>query len=372
MWKVRACREQERRPADSLVLSPGMVAFLDLFVPLTGRTGEVSPADHIVATIVAALTFLCLPFLFPLSHRMGPARLRQAIYGGLAISALVIALFASSAVPTFDAAHPKRVFVHQVQNLTSDSFWMNIGGADPDVKGLEAIVQDVHTEMGIASQPPALMKMDTYNPDFDILYPVSNFITPFKFALPKPEAPSPWSSSSDFYPSVSEDHYDWEAGTRRLTITIERKDIIWSVIAFDAEILEWDLGMPPPVGWQRHHLKEVSRFGQDRWSVSMLLKLPAEALEAHHSASSPPTPPSPTRLIREAEGVPERDPARLWIDYSGLIADGMWPQAQLLSAKDKSRYPSVGLLSRLDELLLQTHPEVDSMLLSVLAAVAQV
>jgi hypothetical protein len=365
--------------SDALSL-PGIVSFLDLFVPLTGRTGEISPADHIVGTIVGVLTFLCMPLALPLAHRMGNARLVQAIFLGFAVSILSIALFASPALPSFDAAHPKRVFVHQVQNLTSESYWMNIGGADPDVKGLATIVDDVHAHMGIAGEKPVSMQMNDYNPNFDILYPVSNFITPFRFPLPNPpsSSTSPWTMSSGspseaFYPHASDDHIDWQAGTRRLKITFERKNIIWSVMAFDAEILEWDLSIPPPVGYQRHHLKEVSRYGQDNWSVNMLIKLPKEA----NRSSSSSTPSSKTKgkglsMILESQGIPERDPTKLWIDYSGLIADGMWPQASRLSAQEQSQYPSLTILSQLDQLLKTTHPEVDSMLLSVLAAVAQV
>ncbi|UZJ56054.1 hypothetical protein CBS101457_005374 [Exobasidium rhododendri] len=367
----------------AIVGTEGVFSFLDLFVPLTGRTGEISPADHIVGTIVAALSFLSIPFLLPLSHRMGNARLSKAILAGLAISAISIAIFASPSLPAFDAAHPKRIFVHQVQNLTSDSYWMNIGGADPDVKGLEGVVNDMYKEMGIPGQGPTLMEMDSYNPDFDILYPVSNFITPFKFLLPNPSTTSPWSlppsslspssifkahsAEESFFPHATQDHIDWEARTRQVTITIERKNIIWSVIAFDAEILEWDLGMPPPVGFQRHHLKEVSRYGQDSWSVSMLLKLPVDATKSTYSPTS-----KKDSLIRESQGVPVRDPAKLWIDYSGLIADGMWPQAERLSVQEQSKYPSLSILSRMDNILKRTHPECDSMLLSVLAAVAQV
>lgn len=362
-------------------ITSGLVSFLDLFVPLTGRTGEISPADHIVGTIVGALSFLLVPLLLPLSHRMGNARLLQAIFAGLFISVFGIILFASPALPAFDVAHPKRVFVHQVQNLTSNSYWMNIGGADPDVKGLETIVNDVHRHMGIKTKRPTLDQMDNYNTNFDILYPVSNFITPFRFPLPSDSitTASPWtipssggSPKEDFFPYASKDEIDWVMGIRRVTITMERKDIIWSVMAFDAEILEWDLSIPPPVGFQRHHLKEVSRFGQDRWSVSMVIKLPQEALtNTKQKPSTFKTKEKGSSLILESN-PPQRDPAKLWIDYSGLIADGMWPQADRQTSQQKSRYPSLEILSRLDTLLKTTHPEVDSMLLSVLAAVAQV
>lgn len=42
------------------------------------------------------------------------------------------------------------------------------------------------------------------------------------------------------------------AGTRKVKLEIEHPGIIWSVIAFDADVLEWDLSSEPPKGYQRH------------------------------------------------------------------------------------------------------------------------
>lgn len=352
----------------------GLASFLDLFVPLTGRTGEISPADHIVSSIVAALSFLCLPLMLPLAHRMGTQRLKSAILAGLGLSALSIALYASPALPTFDAAHPKRLFVHYVQNITDDSFWMNMGGADPDVSGLTQIVEDVHAHIGISAQPPSHPHMDAYNTDYDILYPVSTFITPNKFAMTQPAASSPWTyghaEQADFMVRATEDEVDLETSTRRVTLTINRPGIIWSVIAFDADILEWDLPSPPPQGMQRHHIKEVSRHGTDQWSVKLLLRLSPEDIQAAAGEAGS----SSGRLVRSSNGVAdvERKTSKLWIDYSGLIAEAMYPQAARYDAATKARLPSIKVLEEMDEVITRTHPEVDAMLLSVVAAVAQV
>lgn len=349
--------------------SEGLVSFLDLFVPLTGRTGEISPADHIVGSIAGALTFLCLPFALPMSFRMGRERLAKVIVFFLTISVACIAIFASPALKPFDVGHPKRVFVHAVQNVTSDTFWLNLGGADPDVKGLETIVDDVWKSMGIVEEPFTKVDMDDYNPDFAILYPVSTFLTPYKMRVPMPQPSSPWTlpNGDEFVPKVSNEKIDWQAGTRTLTVTIRRPNLIWSVIAFDADILEWDLPSPPPSGMQRHHIKEVARHGIDEWSVTMTVRLPDGVQQQKKSKSS-----SVANPIRLSQGVPERDPSKLWIDYSGLIAEAMWPQAKKLEASRRQKYPSIDVLERLDDVLLEKHPEVDSMLLSVVAAVAQV
>ncbi|MCO5565485.1 hypothetical protein L7F22_019158 [Adiantum nelumboides] len=349
--------------------SEGLVSFLDLFVPLTGRTGEISPADHIVGSIAGALTFLCLPFALPMSFRMGRERLAKVIVFFLTISIACIAIFASPALKPFDVAHPKRVFVHAVQNVTSDTFWLNLGGADPDVKGLEGIVDDVWKSMGIDQEPFTKVDMDDYNPDFAILYPVSTFLTPYKMRVPMPQPSSPWTlpDGDEFVPKVSNEKIDWQAGTRSFTLTIRRPNLIWSVIALDADIIEWDLTSPPPPGMQRHHIKEVARHGIDEWSVTMTIRLPSDAQQQKKSKTS-----SVANPIRLSQGVPERDPTKLWIDYSGLIAEAMWPQAKKLEGSRRQKYPSIDVLERLDEVLLEKHPEVDSMLLSVVAAVAQV
>lgn len=350
--------------------SEGLMSFLDLFVPLTGRTGEVSPADHIIGSIVGALTFLCLPFILPLSFRMGLPRLGRLILLFASLSALSIAFFASPALAPFDAAHPKRVFVHAVQNLTSDTFWLNLGGADPDVKGLESIVTDVHSQMGIADEPYTKMTMDEYNPDFAILYPVSNFLTPYKMRLPMPQPSSPWTlpGGAEFLPQASNEQIDWQAGTRRLTLTLRRPNLIWSVMAFDADILEWDLPSPPPQGMQRHHLKEVARHGIDEWSVDLLLRLSPEATATGPSGVEKRN----ANPIRVQDGIPARDPTKLWIDYSALVGEAMWPQAARLDQDKRQLYPSIDVLEELDHVLNRTHPEVDGMLLSVVAAVAEV
>lgn len=206
-----------------------------------------------------------------------------------------------------------------------------------------------------------------------------------------PAAPSGESTAAavafkDFVPEATEDEIDWEAGTRRVTIRLKRPDLIWSVMAFEADVLEWDLPSPPPQGMQRHHLKEVARHGLDEWSVRLLLRLPEDVVRAHRSGSAlskilpggsktrrPPAAAgvNPIRLDGSST-VPARDPTKLWIDYSGLIGEGMWPQAARLDATRRALYPSINVLETLDGILHATHPEVDSMLLSVIAAVAQV
>ncbi|CBQ69193.1 conserved hypothetical protein [Sporisorium reilianum SRZ2] len=364
----------------------GMASFLDLFVPLTGRMGEISPADHIIASIVAALAFLCFPFAIPLAHRFTLQNLQRTIVVLLGITAAVMAVFASPGWQPFDAAHPKRLFVHQVENITSDAWFMNVGAADP-APGFKALANELQAEFGLATQThAALMEMNDYNPDFDILYPVSAFLTPYKFQLPAPPASAGFSTKyaapapegKHFTVKATNEVVDLQAGTRSLTLEMHHPGIIWSVVAFDAEILSWNLPSAPPQGHQRHHLKSVARHGIYTWSVDLVLRLPAHALAAAQlrtpstgivSKLKKHTAQGSGRLVKAphgAEDTVQRDPSRLWIDASGLVADEMFPQHSANAGDDR---PAMNTFVKMDALMQEKHPEIDVMMLTVVAGV---
>ncbi|KAN0062740.1 hypothetical protein ACQY0O_004935 [Thecaphora frezii] len=361
----------------SVVGFEGMASFLDLFVPLTGRMGEISPADNIIATLVSALCFLALPVAIPLAHRYSTAGLQRAILALLAMTAVIVAVFASPAWRPFDEMHPKRLFVHHIENITSGDWFLNMGAADP-APGFAELANDVQRVLGRPGEAAELREMNAYNPDFDVLYPVSDFITPYKFQLPAPlpasegaaavmtryAAPAP--ASQHFTVRAVAEEIDFERSTRRVTLEIQHPGIIWSVIAFDADVLEWNLPSAPPSGRQRHHIKEVSRYGLERWSVDLLLRLDAEALEAarrrpHGVEFGQLVTTTPDDAVRSDL----RDPSRLWIDMSGLVVDEMFPQH-----RDEARgRVAMQNFEKMDAYLAEHHNEVDAMMLSVVAAV---
>lgn len=357
----------------------GMASFLDLFVPLTGRMGEISPADHIIASIVAGLAFLSFPFAIPLAHRYTSENLKKTIVALLAITAAVMAVFASPGWKPFDEAHPKRLFVHQVENITSSEWFMNVGSADP-APGFKALANELQGEFGIATESQAsLMEMNDYNSDFDILYPVSAFLTPYKFQLPTPASSSfhtkyasPAPEANHFTVKATNEVLDLEAGTRSLTLEMSHPGVIWSVVAFDAEILSWNLPSAPPTGFQRHHLKSVARHGIYTWSIDLTLRLQPDALATARKRSSGIASKfakkSEGKLIRvkSADEQVERDPSRLWIDASGLVADEMFPQHKANAGPDR---PGMNTFIKMDEFMQKTHPEIDVMMLTVVAGV---
>ncbi|CDR98784.1 uncharacterized protein SPSC_00911 [Sporisorium scitamineum] len=364
----------------------GMASFLDLFVPLTGRMGEISPADHIIASIVAVLAYLSFPFAIPLAHRFTSENLKRTILALLAITAAVMAVFASPGWQPFDAAHPKRLFVHQVENITSNEWFMNVGAADP-APGFKTLANELQSEFGISTQSSAaLMEMNDYNPDFDILYPVSAFLTPYKFQLPSPPTgfstkyAAPAAEANHFTVKATDEVIDLEAATRSLTLEMNHPGVIWSVVAFDAEILSWNLPSAPPEGYQRHHLKSVARHGIYTWSVDLVLRLPTDALPAAKlrttasgsgivSKLKKSAAQSSGRLVKVDPAVGEkveRDPSRLWIDASGLVADEMFPQHRENAGVDR---PAMNTFVRMDGFMQAKHPEIDVMMLTVVAGV---
>lgn len=386
----------------AVVGAEGMGAFLDLFVPLTGRAGSISPADHIIATIVSVLSFLSLPWLLPLAHRFDSQVTRRIILFFLSVSITALALYSSSEMKPFDELHPKRLFVHQTHNLTSGEWYLNLGGADPAPESIfQTLADGLQEEFGIKGEAATLVDMTEYNTDWDIVYPVSRFITPYKFRTEAPQGLdsisntlSRWLSSSSSSSSQEEgfkvqsldDTLNLSEGTRTFTIQIHHKDIIWSVLAFDAHILEWDLPVAVPSGgYQRHHIKEVSRFGKNVWSVRIKIKLQEEELEIlrrdessateeerpfSHLFSTDPT--NKEDSIHEQYRSTSLSARRLLIDYSGLWGAAMWPLAERSTDPAVIESGAVQRFKAMDEWLKEKHPEVDAMLLNVVAGVVAV
>lgn len=113
------------------------------------------------------------------------------------------------------------------------------------------------------------------------------------------------------------------------------------MIAFDAHVLQWTLDDAPPNEYTRHHIKEASFFGVDRWSVDLVL-----------------------------EGT-----APLMINFIGIDEAAMWPgkKAAAKSRWARSDHEMMALFKRLDGWLTrETHGRVDVMLLSTVGGVVLV
>jgi len=79
--------------------------------------------------------------------------------------------------------------------------------------------------------------------------------------------------------------------------------LIWTVIAFDAHVLAWNLDGNPPNEYTRHHVKEASYYGSDTWTLDLVVKLPQETQEGEGG---------------EAKGL-------MLVNFIGIEEEGMWP-----------------------------------------------
>ncbi|KAK7456416.1 hypothetical protein VKT23_010664 [Stygiomarasmius scandens] len=337
-----------------------MLPTLEVFVPLTGRMGADVPADNLIATIVAAISSLAVPLFLPFVHRFGRSTLVRAIFLFGIASAIPLAIFAVR--EPFDEMHQKRLFVLRTENITTGEHHLHLSTSD-GAPGFEALVHEIAREFGSGPEEneealPEPIVMDHYNADWDPMFPFSLFLTPYKVPLTMdPGYISPWTApETKFSITAEEDVVDLVGGTRSLKLRVYHPGLIWTVIAFDAHVLKWNLDDNPPDEYTRHHVKEASFYGKDSWSLDLVIKLP------------------------EGSGS-ESDPGIL-VNFIGLQEQGMWPGKKSLleqgqergqKALDKNIGSTLMMFRNLDAWIEErTGGKVDAMLLGCVAGVERV
>lgn len=357
----------------AVVGGEGTISFLDLLVPLMGRMGADVPGDHVIATLVAVLTMLNAGTLMPLCHRYGAPFMRYTLLILVSVSIATMAFFAAPGVPTFDALHPRRLLVHHVENITSGEW--HVAHAILDAVPYGASLEQQLNETLLQGAPStALSWSDRAEaaPDMDVLFPLTHFINTTRIGLPetlaRTEAARNTSRWADFRVTCDELHFDAANATREMRLRMTHPGLAWSTLSFDAEILDWDFPAPPPAGHRRHHLKDVSRLGADVFEMRVVQKLSAAQVAAHEATKD--TAPRTDTLLRSApvhtDEAHAQDAWRLRVHYSGIDAYGMYPHHKA-AHMDKLSMQTLGAL---DDALLHTHPEVDAMLMSIVAGVS--
>ena len=145
-------------------------------------------------------------------------------------------------------------------------------------------------------------------------------------------------------------HYDAANHTRHVLLRLEHPYLAWSTLSFDADIVEWDFDEPPPTGMQRHHLKDVSRYGEHVFEMRLALR----------TDEWPPLP-APSDSLRQAT-VPR---GRFQVHVSGLDAHGMYPHHKDVSM-DRLSMQTLGAL---DDMLRRDFAGIDPMLVSIIGGV---
>ncbi|KAH8993018.1 hypothetical protein EDB92DRAFT_1986255 [Lactarius akahatsu] len=244
---------------------------LDVFVPLTGRIGADAQAEHVIASIAAVMLSITVPLVTPFSHRFSENVRMNAVTVLNIVTVGAVAIFALRS--PFDDTHQRRVFLLGSDNITSQERYLHVSAAD-GAPGFEQLVHDIAANFGVVGTQAVQEDMHDWNGDWDILYPFSAFVSAYKLPLPiEPGFVSPFAAGERaFKVEAINDTLDLVAGTRSLTLQITHPGLIWTVLAFDAHVLQWTLDDAPPNEFTRHHIKGASFYGIDRWSVDLVLE----------------------------------------------------------------------------------------------------
>jgi len=350
----------------------GFISFMDMIVPLLGRMGRDAPADHVIGSLVAALTVLNTLWVMPLAHRYGPRWTRRVHLFFLTATVVMVAVFARRA--PFDATHPRRLLLHHVENITSGEFHVAHTTLDA-VPGLDKIGAEIQRTL-LGDQPNATLSWahaaaDAH--DLDVLFPLTEFVEAQRLVLPrtppKDAAARDKTRYADFRVRCADSTVHEANATREVHIRLEHPGLAWSVVSFNAAVVDWDFPEPPPEGMQQHHLKDVSRVGENIWEMRVVYRLSPAQVDAWRATRH--AEPLPDTLLHSppvhAQTESPHAGWKLKVHYSGLDASGMYPHHKGVSMHKDSMQD----LARIDATLAAKHPEVDAMLMSVVAGVAE-
>ncbi len=342
----------------------GLVGFLDLFVPLTGRMGADAPADVIVASLVVGIGYLAVPMVLPFVHRHGPKAASRLAIGLTFIIAFTLGWFTRPSAPIYDHAHPKRILALHMTNLTTSPPTLDLHLATVDGNPFDELADSATLGLRATAAKPEPIRVHDDIASWDIIYPVSQFLTTYQVPLPQDlvaDHASPWAET--FKLSAAVDVLNAVTRTRSLELVLSHPSIMWPVMAFDADVVSWDLAVPAVRGKQRHHVKSVAGFGVDAFSLKLVIKLDDNEFAAAQRNSQR------RKGQRSDEGKEEDERVGgLKVDYSGLDRTGMWPASERHYDPKVERKPGMDFFQAFEERL----PDyVDAMLLSAVGELTE-
>ncbi|KAK4701094.1 hypothetical protein P7C70_g5142, partial [Phenoliferia sp. Uapishka_3] len=339
----------------------GLVGLLDLFVPLTGRMGADAPADLIIATLTTGIGFLAVPMILPFCHRFGAVTTSRMALALTFITAGTMGWFTRPSWTVFDREHPKRLLVLHMENQTSTEVHLHIASIDGTPS--YDLIQSATQSLSAGNAVPVNVEASDSNADWIVLFPVDSFLTNYK--VPLPPLPSSYVSPWEGFQVVAENSVlNSIKQTRSLDIVMKHPGIIWPVVAFTADVVDWKLPEAAPRGVVRHHVKSVSGWGVERFVVSLVIKLSPAEFEAAVRENQ--------RAKGQRGDVSEEDRklATLRIDYSGLDRNGMYPASSRHEKVEGAKAKPGMVFFREFEKGIPDY--VDAMLLSAVAGVASV
>lgn len=144
--------------------------------------------------------------------------------------------------------------------------------------------------------------------------------------------------SGSFELNTIHDTWHQSNNTRSLTLEINHPGLIWTVIAFDAHVLSWSLDDHPLPHRARHHVKEASFYGVDKWSLDLVIN-----------------------------GTTAGEKPMLEVSFQGIQEKGMWPGKMA----EGGELDSMKLFAKMDEWLDRTYERAyDTLMLGIVGGVA--
>ncbi|KAG0324209.1 hypothetical protein BG004_003521 [Podila humilis] len=257
-------------------------SLLDLVVPLTGRTGVDAPVDHVMAVITGFGIFSFSPTILAFAHRFGPKTMKKILFG-LAVAQGAILLLSSSTLPVYDTMHPKRVLVQHLRNLTSGESLLHVAHADPGP--ILPYVAQVEETFNVKAE---FRSGGKHPDDWNSVYPFSQFLdsyvldtTPYirSHTTNKTIANSdkPLTELIEDGPKLVAENVKFDQGTgiRSMTILCTHPNYIWTVSAFDAEVVSWSLDIPVPTKDRFHYVvRNAGGYRSDGWRLDLVYRVP--------------------------------------------------------------------------------------------------
>ncbi|KAG0205995.1 hypothetical protein BGX28_002497 [Mortierella sp. GBA30] len=261
----------------TLYSSYGIFSLYDMLVPLTGRIGVDAPVDLVVAVVTGFGVFMFCPPLLAFSHRFGRVVLKRLVIG-LVLLHLFVVLISSSLMYPYNELHPKRVFAQHLRNITSGESLMFLAHCDPGP------FQDYVAEVEKLFDTKAEFRNTSFSPnDWKSVYPFSQFLESFvidtapyirKHTTNRTIADSerPLTALITDAPRLVAENvsYDPVQKIRRLTILCTHPNYIWTVTSFDAEVLDWSMGLEVPSKQKFHYvIRHAGGFRTDGWKLEL-------------------------------------------------------------------------------------------------------
>ncbi|KAI8997490.1 hypothetical protein BDB01DRAFT_840777 [Pilobolus umbonatus] len=276
----------------SLFYSDYTYALVDIFVPLTGRMGVDTPVDIIVGIIYGMIVYMTSLPTVAFVHRFGKKTLKKIIVLLLILQAAVlVAVYVGGATTTgwafpFDELHPKRLFIQQLKNLTSGEISLGVAQADRGPY-IDIIVESIQKEFEV--EPEVRNAAQGNMNDWDSIYPFSAFLGGYRFNMEpyiRKNINIDESVRSDFdlvnaltgpFPEMKlhNDSYDPETGIRSFSIICLAPTYTWTVIAFDAQVVDWSIQDEQPLAESSHYVvRHVSGYGNEGWTMDVSVRVP--------------------------------------------------------------------------------------------------